>query len=135
MDNIIEDLLSLSKAQRKHIIGVLQESLVDKKYIDNRFLLMKKTADKLIGKDILTETRERDVVFGRRMVAYAMREEGFSLHAIGRRLKLDHSTICALVKGMQDIIEYAYIAKDDFKMWNEFKSKIDYDDSRASQGS
>lgn len=121
MDKVIEDLLSLPKAQRMHIIGVLQESLVDKKEIDSRFLLMKKTADKLIGKDILTETRERDVVFGRRMVAYAMREEGFSLHAIGKRLNLDHSTICALVKGMQDVIEYSYLAKEEFYLWNQFK--------------
>lgn len=121
MDKVIEDLLSLPKAQRKHIIGVLQESLVDKKDIDSRFLVMKKTADKLIGKDILTETRERDVVFGRRMVAYAMREEGFSLHAIGKRLNLDHSTICALVKGMQDVIEYSYLAKEEFYLWNQFK--------------
>lgn len=121
MDKVIEDLLSLPKAQRKHIIGVLQESLVDKKDIDSRFLLMKKTADKLIGKDILTETRERGVVFGRRMVAYAMREEGISLHAIGKRLNLDHSTICALVKGMQDVIEYPYLAKEEFYLWNQFK--------------
>lgn len=121
MDKVIEDLLSLPKAQRKHIIGVLQESLVDKKDIDSRFLVMKNTADKLIGKDILTETRERDVVFGRRMVAYAMREEGFSLHAIGKRLNLDHSTICALVKGMQDVIEYSYLAKEEFYLWNQFK--------------
>jgi len=121
MDKVIEDLLSLPKAQRKHIIGVLQESLVDKKDIDSRFLVMKKTADKLIGKDILTETRERDVVFGRRMVAYAMRKEGFSLHAIGKRLNLDHSTICALVKGMQDVIEYSYLAKEEFYLWNQFK--------------
>lgn len=121
MDKVIEDLLSLPKAQRKHIIGVLQESLVDKKDIDSRFLVMKKTADKLIGKDILTETRERDVVFGRRMVAYAMREEGFSLHAIGKRLNLDHSTISALVKRMQDVIEYSYLAKEEFYLWNQFK--------------
>lgn len=121
MDKVIEDLLSLPKAQRMHIIGVLQESLVDKKDIDSRFLVMKKTADKLIGKDILTETRERDVVFGRRMVAYAMREEGFSLHAIGKRLNLDHSTICALVKRMQDVIEYSYLAKEEFYLWNQFK--------------
>ena len=133
MDKIIQELLALPIEQRKSIIVVLKNSLVERgKNLEERFKTMKRAAEKLIGEDILTDNRKGLAVFGRRMVACAMRMEGFSLHAVGSKLKRDHSTICVLQKGMQDILDYPYAFKAEIKMWNAFKESIQYDDSRAS---
>lgn len=133
MDKIIQELLSLPKEQRAHLIVVLKNSLSEKgKSIEERFKIMKKAADRIIGEDILSDNRKSIAVYGRRMVAYAMRQEGFSLQAVGNKLKKDHSTICSLAKGMQDILDYPHIFKAEVKMWNAFKESIHYDDSRAS---
>jgi chromosomal replication initiation ATPase DnaA len=131
MTRLTEEALQLSKAQKKHLINVLTASMEDKD-IEKRFTQLKTAAEELIGEDILQDTRERDLVFARKMVAYVLRKEGFSLNAIGRRLQKDHSTICTLCKTMQYVIDYPICYTDEYDLWLKFKEMIGYDDSRAS---
>lgn len=131
MTRLLEEALQLSVEQKKQMIYVLKNSLEDKR-IDERFKQLKKAADEVIGENILSDSRERPVVFGRRMVAYVMRKEGNSLESVGRRLNKDHSTICTLCKGMEDILQYPKFFKEETEAWKRFKNMVDYDDSRAS---
>ena len=69
---------------------------------------------------------------GRRMIAYQMRLEGYSLMTIGKRLIKHHSSIIHMVRMMEDALHFQFNLE--MKYWNKFQQKIkEYDiHSRAS---
>ena len=75
------------------------------------------------GVDPLESSRRRPVVMARMMVANALLLDGYSLHAVGTILGMDHSTISHYKDRMGDVLKApGYEAER--SVWEQFKKKI-----------
>ena len=115
--------MDLSKPRREYLIKILTESLTEEREDDgSRFSVLYKAATDVCGNGILTSSRKFDLVLGRRMISYKMREEGYSFPTIGKHLIRDHSSIHWLDKKMREAFEIGY--DYDLAMWELFNQKI-----------
>ena len=118
----------MSAENRKHIINVLQDSLVDrKKDIVDRFAELVHAATCVVGKGVLSRSRDTNAVLGRQMISYQMRIEGYSFSGIGRLLGQHHATIMHNVQVMEDIIRYRQSYRVEYAVWEVFNQLIDED--------
>ena len=88
MNELTRRCLYLKKEDRQKLIRILTESLEEEEKEDDgsRFATLYKAATDVCGHGILTSSRDFNLVMGRRMIAYQMRLEGYSLLTIGKRL-------------------------------------------------
>lgn len=135
MTDLTRRYLSLSKSQREKLIKRLQESLNEIEDDGSRFATLLKAATDVCGQGILSSSRDFNLVMGRRMIAYQMRLEGYSLMTIGKRLIRHHASIIHMIRMMNDTMTFRF--KDEMEYWNKFQQKIkEYDiHSRTTQGS
>lgn len=82
------------------------------------------TMSTLIGRDILTDTHERNVVFGRNMVAYQLIMDGCGVCRAGRLLGRDHSTIVYAKYQIQAMLNMPQMYVREMAIWNEFQEII-----------
>ena len=78
---------------------------------------------KIAGVDPLEDTRHRPVVIARTMVANALLQDGYTLHAVGTILGVDHATVNHYRKRFQDI-ESTPGYEAEREIWNRFKRRI-----------
>ena len=135
MTELTRRCLSLSKLQREKLIKRLQESLNEREDDGSRFATLLKAATDVCGQGILSSSRDFNLVMGRRMIAYQMRLEGYSLMTIGKRLIRHHASIIHMVRMMEDALHFQFNLEMEY--WNKFQQKIkEYDiHSRTTQGS
>ena len=135
MTELTRRCLSLSKSQREKLIKRLQESLNEREDDGSRFATLLKAATDVCGQGIISSSRDFNLVMGRRMIAYQMRLEGYSLLTIGKRLIRHHASIIHMIRMMNDTMTFRF--KDEMEYWNKFQQKIkEYDiHSRTTQGS
>ena len=135
MTELTRRCLSLSKSQREKLIKKLQESLNEREDDGSRFATLLKAATEICGQGILSSSRDFNLVMGRRMIAYQMRLEGYSLMTIGKRLIRHHASIIHMVRMMEDALHFQFDLEIGY--WNLFQKKIkEYDiHSRTTQGS
>jgi chromosomal replication initiation ATPase DnaA len=122
MTEITRKCLALPKEQRVRLINTLKESLAERED-DGRFAILYKAATEVCGNGILTGSRDFNLVMGRRMIAYQMRSEGYSLMAIGKKLIRHHASVMHMIKMMEDALHFQF----DLEMgyWTLFKKKIE----------
>lgn len=122
---------------REYLIKVLNDSVHDEKEDRGRFQILLKFATEVVGDGILTRSKEYNCVMGRKMIAWQMRQEGYSLMAIGRRMGRHHASILHLLKLMEDMFKFPGCFKIDEMYWEEFQQKVrEYDIQRTTdQGS
>ena len=137
MNELTRRCLYLKKEDRQKLIRILTESLEEEEKEDDgsRFATLYKAATDVCGHGILTSSRDFNLVMGRRMIAYQMRLEGYSLLTIGKRLIRHHASIIHMIRMMNDTMIFRF--KDEMEYWNKFQQKIkEYDiHSRTAQGS
>ena len=137
MDELTRRCLYLSRERRAKLARILTESLEEeeKEDDDSRFATLYKAATDVCGHGILTSSRDFNLVMGRRMIAYQMRLEGYSLMTIGKRLIRHHASIIHMIRMMEDALHFQFNLEMEY--WNKFKQKIkEYDiHSRTTQGS
>lgn len=137
MTELTRKCLDLSKQNKERLIRILTESLEEDELEDDgsRFAMLYKAATEICGQGILTSSRDFNLVMGRRMIAYQMRLEGYSLMTIGKRLIRHHASIIHMVRMMEDAFTFKF--KDELRYWDKFQQKIkEYDiHSRTTQGS
>ena len=137
MNEITRRCLYLSREDKQKLIRVLTESLNEEEKEDDgsRFALLYKAATEICGHGILTKSRDFNLVMGRRMIAYQMRKEGYSLINIGKRLIRHHASVIHMINMMEDAMKFRF----DLEMgyWALFQKKIkEYDiHNRTTQGS
>ena len=78
MEELEKQCLDLSNKQKMRLISLLRNSLV-KKDAKKRFDLLHKAANDILGKEVLIRKKDFDLVLGRRVIAYKMRQEGFPI--------------------------------------------------------
>ena len=137
MDELTRRCLYLSRERRAKLARILTESLEEEEKVDDgsRFAVLYKAATDVCGNGILTESRDFNLVMGRRMIAYQMRQDGFSLMAIGKRLIKHHASVLHMVRMMEDAFTFKF--KEELRYWERFQNKVkEYDThSRTDQGS
>ena len=137
MNELTRQCLALSMEDREHLIRVLNDSIIDEIEDDGRFHLLLKIATEIVGDGILSRSRDYNCVMGRKMIAWQMREEGYSLVAIGRRMGRHHATIIHLLDLMEDVFKSPGCFKTDVAYWKLFKKRLEEYDihDRTTQGS
>ena len=123
MTELTRRCLDLSKANKEKLIKVLTESLENEREDDgSRFSLLYKAATDVCGQGILSSRRDLNLVIGRRMIAYKMRREGYSLTTIGRHMVRHHSSVIHQVRMMEDALQMRF--DYDMALWELFNQRI-----------
>ena len=136
MNELTRRCLLLPLEDKENLIRVLNDSIVDEIEDDGRFHHLLKIATDIVGDGILSRSRDRNCVIGRMMIAWQMREEGYSLVAIGRRLGRHHATIHHLLMYMEDVFNFPGAFKTEEAYWKLFERRIKDDiHDRTDQGS
>lgn len=136
MNNIIHTCLALPKEERARLADILHESLRGK-YVAGRYSDLLQIATSILGPGIGTKRRDSHCVIGRMLIAYKMRDEGYSLNQIGMMMGRHHATIIHLERMMEDVLRYPDCFKIEMAYWQEFIKKTKEHDihSRTAQGS
>lgn len=121
---IIRQCLELKEHDKQRLIGILQESLTPERSVDRRFNVLLEIAIELFGTGVMTRTHERESSLGRNMIAYQLRQEGYSLVNIGKMLGRNHSSVLAMERRMKDVISLPHIMSHESGMWNKFQLKL-----------
>lgn len=122
MMELTRQCLDLTKKNRKRLIKILEDSLIKKEDDGGRFHILLFIAEDIVGKGILTRFRDLNLVIGRRMIAYQMRQEGYSLMAIGKKLIRHHSSVTHMIRMMEDAIKFQF--RPELTCWEEFQQKL-----------
>lgn len=101
----------------KYPEGIEKEDVrsVAKRYID--------VMCDIVGQDIL-KTRRMVPVWARNMVAYQMRQEGYSVTAVGECLGLDHSSITHCSGKVRDMLAHPRLYAQEIRIWQKFKETL-----------
>jgi len=78
----------------------------------------------LVGKDILTDTHERNVVYGRNMVAYQLTQEGYGVCRIGRILGRHYTTVVYAKYQIIEMLRNPRLYKREMEIWEQFQKII-----------
>ena len=134
MNRLTRECLILPKADRVRLINILKESLEEREDDNSRFQVLLKAATEVCGEGILSQSRDFNLVMGRRLIAYQMRKEGYSFMAIGRRMAKHHASVIHMVQMMEDVINYRF---KEIQYWDAFQKKLkEYEtDIRTAQES
>ena len=73
---------------------------------------------------MLTDSRERENTLIRCIVAYKLREEGYSYADIGKMMKRDHSTITHLANRMRDMLSLPNAYKWEVQQFKRFEELL-----------
>lgn len=128
MTELTRRCLDLSKSRREYLIKILTESLNAEEREDDgsRFSVLYKIATDVCGTGILSTKRDFNLVIGRRLIAYKMRQEGYSLSTIGKHMYRHHTSILHAVKMLQDAIDWKF--QPETALWETFNQKLkDYE--------
>lgn len=128
---LIRECLGLRQEHKKRLIDILQDSMKMDESDDSRFQTLLKIATELCGTGIMTRTVEHMSSLGRNMIAYQLRKEGYGSSHIGRLLKRNHSTVCAMIAKINDLIEYPDVFVDEEVIWNEFQKRLKEHDEKC----
>jgi chromosomal replication initiation ATPase DnaA len=132
MTELTRQCLDLTKKNRKRLIKILEDSLIEKEDDGGRFHILLSIAEDIVGKGILSRFRDLNLVIGRRMIAYQMRQEGYSLMAIGKKLIRHHSSVMHMIRMMEDAIKFQF--RPELTYWEEFQQKLqEYEKEISSQ--
>lgn len=127
----------LSNREKANLINLLKISMEEKEDDGSRFYILYKAATDVVGSGILTSSRQFHPTLGRKFIVYKMRQEGYTLQAVGRHLAKHHASVYHLQRDMEHILEYPNVYKLEMAYWNEFNKKIaEYEtNTRTDQGS
>lgn len=119
MSDIEKRCLSLSNKEKKRLIEILRKSL-ETKDVCETFEKMHDAIVKVFGKEVLTKSRDRDLVVGRTILAYSCAVLGWSECTIGRLMQRDHSSINLMKKNMTLWMKFPNMFKKENDLYVEF---------------
>lgn len=83
--------------------------------------------EQVVGPGLLGRSRCWDLVWGRNMVAYKMRMDGFGSQEISRTIKRDHSTVAYCVARMEEMLSSPHFYAEELKNWHKFIKIVDHE--------
>ena len=133
MSELTQRCLALPKKDRAILIKVLKQSLHEKDEGRGRFGMLYKVATSIVGNGILTQSRDHKLVTARKIIAYTMRCEGYSLSAIGRAMNRNHASVMYMLKMWEDVKAYPDVFREDMEMYEEFNRRLEYEEKVSSK--
>ena len=132
MTELTKRCLNLSNTAKRQLIKELELSMEQEVEDDgSRFITLYREATDMCGKGILTKNRDRMLVIGRSLIAYKMREEGYTYESIGRHLRRHHASVIHVVRLLQDALDFDF---PEARIWREFNERInEHDKNRKIQ--
>ena len=79
---------------------------------------------RLVGDNIVDRCREKRFVWGRNIVAYQMRMDGFSTVHIGKCLGINHSTVSYATNQVTHMLNMPGMYRDEFKLFENFQEML-----------
>lgn len=119
MNEFEQYCISLPQEQKQRLIRMLRKSLKSSPS-SKTFELMHEAMTKVLGKDVLNERRERNLVIGRTILAYSCAVLGWSEHSIGELLHRDHSSVNQMKKSMKYWIAHPFAFKQENDLYVKF---------------
>ena len=110
---------SLPQEQKQRLIGLLRKSLRPSPS-GKTFELMHDAMVKVLGKEVLTKSRDRDLVVGRTILAYSCAVLGWTEYTIGRCLQRDHASVHKMKENMKLWINFPKVFKKENDLYVEF---------------
>lgn len=128
-EDILTQIDALPWQERLHLFRVIYDRVLrrdGKEFlgIDEAFARYHKAMHDITGVDCTERTRRPDVVWARNIVAWQMTEDGFTTTSIGRRLGLDHSSICYCRDAVKMMLEDPRFYKRELAVFRKFKKEI-----------
>ena len=127
-----ERCLELPYTERLNLCAAIQDSILQERRdgrnpYQNRGQILMGMMNEIQGEPVPAKSRCPRWVWSRRMVAYQLILEGYSISDIGRMLEKDHATVIQMRHRMQDAFHYSYAYQDILELWKQFQNKIDHD--------
>ena len=79
----------------------------------------------LVGRDIMEQCRERDVVSARYILFYQLIKDGYSQEKIGKNCGFDHSTVCYGKRQVENMLRFPGMYPTEVILWQNFKKLIE----------
>ena len=136
MTELTRQCLSLRRDSRERLLKLLQASLEKPmiESIEDRFKVLLDVATKVVGIGIMTKFKDFNLVMGRRIITYQMRNEGCTFAEIGKCLKRDSRSIRAAYVNMLNVFEYPKMYELEMSYWTLFQRLLkekENDETRA----
>lgn len=129
---LIDMALALSPTEKTDLIEMLRLSMIGKRPAEDLALLSQRRGETLLeiaaialGVGGIGRSGRHTDVFGRSLVAWQMRSEGFSTIEIGDAIGKDHSTITYLSQKVADIVGYPDADREGYTMVRNFMRLVD----------
>ena len=78
----------------------------------------------ITGVDVLADTRKREVVWGRNMIAYKMYADGFTQEMISFCVGRNRCSIVHCIKSMEDMLDNPRLFWKEYEIWTKFVEQI-----------
>lgn len=114
--------LGLTREQRERLIMTLQDSLIKTEDDESRFHILLSIAESISGNGIMSQSRDRNLVVGRRMIAHQMRTEGHSSSFIGKCLRKHRTTVIHMLKMWDEAVRLEFNLE--LSYWEQFQKKL-----------
>lgn len=131
---LLDMALALPSADKEELIRELRISLAtpEEKTIPegtiewtDRLLAI---AAAVLGVERIEDDRRVRNVFGRKMVAWELREEGLTLEVIGDLLGKDHSSVSYMLNEKDSMMRFPAVYEKELDYWTRFKKAVNYAD-------
>ena len=126
MTELTKQCLSLRRESRERLVKLLQASLEKPmiQSIEERFKMLLDVATEVVGIGIMTKHKDHNLVMGRRMITYVMRNEGCTFEEIGRYLKRDARSIRCAYINILNMFEYPKMYELEMSYWTLFQKLL-----------
>ena len=129
MNRFEEYCMSLPSKTKVRLISMLRDSL-EVRDSGKTFGMLHDAIVKVVGHEVVSKSRKRELVIGRTILAHACALEGWSEHAIGNLLQRDHSTINILKKEMREWLNAPNLFKAENDLYIKFLKELSHETDR-----
>ena len=121
--------MSLPSKTKVRLISMLRDSL-EVRDCGKTFGMLHDAIVKVVGHEVVSKSRKRELVIGRTILAHACALEGWSEHTIGNLLQRDHSTINILKKEMREWLNAPNLFKAENDLYIKFLKELSHETDR-----
>lgn len=127
--SVIEDIKTLSRKDKVEVNRFLDVDLYGtfdeyRDKINTRFRSCEKVMSQLTGINVLEDTRRRDVVIARDIIAYTLLQEGFYSVAVGEVLKRDHATVLHMRNKIWNVLDCPECYRWEYELLTRFREEL-----------
>lgn len=134
VDSIKGEIDSLCKADKRLLVRYIERSLATKMpdILQARTRVYINTIEEMMSLKFSYQSRKRENVIARSIIAYALHKDGYSSVKIGKALHHDHSSVLFIIKKWSETLSLPHYYKEENELWNEFTKRIHNETDRKT---